>query len=327
MSQLLEIRNLKKYFSTKQGLLHAVENVSFSVEKGTTLGVVGESGCGKSTLGRAIIGLSDVTEGQIFYKDEDITHVGRRERKQLRRQMQIIFQDPYASLNPRMSVSEIIAEPLKIYQLCESRQQLQTRVAELMDQVGLDQRFAWSYPHELDGGRRQRIGIARALALDPEFIVCDEPVSALDVSVQAQILNLLQDLQESLGLTYLFITHDLSVVKHISTDIMVMYLGCLVEKCSADELFERQYHPYTVGLLSAIPEPVIRREKTDRILLSGEITSPIEPADQCRFAPRCRFCTEQCLRAMPSLQELTPGHFVACHRAQELKDRMKAEVE
>ena len=291
------------------------------------LTIVGESGCGKSTLGRAIIGLNDVTDGQIIYKGQDITHVSHRERKHLRKEMQMVFQDPYASLNPRMSVSEIIAEPLKIYHLCKNRKKEESRVAELMDKVGLDQRFAWSYPHELDGGRRQRIGIARALALDPEFIVCDEPVSALDVSVQAQILNLLQDLQESMGLSYVFITHDLSVVKHISTDIMVMYLGCLVEKCSADELFERQYHPYTVGLLSAIPEPIIRRDRKNKILLSGEITSPINPSDQCRFAPRCHFCTEQCLNAMPPLQELTPGHFVACHHAEKLMNQMTAEVD
>ena len=327
MSQLLEVRNLKKYFSTKQGLLHAVEDVSFSVEKGTTLGVVGESGCGKSTLGRAVIGLNDATDGQIIYKGQDITRVGAKERKHLRKEMQMIFQDPYASLNPRMSVSEIIAEPLKIYKLCANRQEEEKRVAELMDKVGLDQRFAWSYPHELDGGRRQRIGIARVLALDPEFIVCDEPVSALDISVQAQILNLLQDLQESMGLTYIFITHDLSVVKHISTDIMVMYLGCLVEKCSADELFERQYHPYTTGLLSAIPEPVIRRDRKEKVILSGEITSPIDPDDQCRFAPRCRFCTERCLKSMPQLRELTPGHLVACHRAEELMEQTRSEKE
>ena len=319
MSALLEVKNLKKYFRTGQGYLHAVEDVSFCLDKGMTLGVVGESGCGKSTLGRVILGLLDATDGQVFYKGEEITNESKTRRKQLRQQMQIVFQDPFASLNPRMSVSEIIAEPLKIYKLCSGREELEDRVLELMNRVGLDLRFASSYPHELDGGRRQRIGIARALALEPEFVVCDEPVSALDVSVQAQILNLLQDLQEEMGLTFIFITHDLSVVKHISNDIMVMYLGCIAETCSADELFERQYHPYTKGLLSAIPEPVYRRQH-DRVLLTGEITSPIDPPDQCRFAPRCPYCTQVCLQAKPELQELTPQHFVACHRAKELLD-------
>lgn len=315
MAALLEVKHLKKYFKTPRGLLHAVDDVSFSLDQGKTLGVVGESGCGKSTLGRVVIKLLDSTEGKIIFEGEDITD--QRSSYSLHSRMQMIFQDPYASLDPRMSVSEIIAEPLQVHKLCKSREELDRRVGELMETVGLAERFANSYPHELDGGRRQRIGIARALALDPKFIVCDEPVSALDVSIQAQILNLMQDLQEERGFTYMFITHDLSVVKHISNEILVMYLGQAVEKCGADELFERPLHPYTKALLAAIPEPVVKKERK-RELLKGEIVSPIDPKPGCRFAARCPYATERCHTVSPVLEEVEPGHFVSCHRVKEV---------
>lgn len=315
MSALLEVSHLKKYFKTPRGMLHAVDDVSFSLDAGKTLGVVGESGCGKSTLGRVVIKLLDSTDGKIIFEGEEIHNL--KSKDSLHSRMQMIFQDPYASLDPRMSVSEIIAEPLRVHRLCKSRDELNQRVRELMDTVGLAERFAFSYPHELDGGRRQRIGIARALALNPKFIVCDEPVSALDVSIQAQILNLMQDLQEERGYTYMFITHDLSVVKHISNDILVMYLGQAVEKCGSDELFERPLHPYTKALLAAIPEPVVRKNRT-RELLKGEIVSPIDPKPGCRFATRCPYATERCHTENPTLEETEPGHFVSCHRVKEV---------
>ena len=311
--ELLRVEHLKKYFKTPGGMLHAVDNVSFTIGRGKTLGVVGESGCGKSTLGRTLLGLADATSGEIWFDGEDITKFRGKKRKELRKRMQIIFQDPFSSLDPRKCVLELIAEPLKVYKLFHSQKELETRIYELMDTVGLARRLAYAYPHELDGGRRQRIGIARAISLNPTFIVCDEPVSALDVSIQAQILNLLQDLQEEFGLTYLFITHDLSVVKHISDEIMVMYVGCVVEKCSAKELFERPLHPYTKGLLSAIPIPSVR-EKKPRILMKGEITSPVNPEEGCRFARRCPLATERCRQVTPQLTEVSQGHFVACHQ-------------
>ncbi len=319
MSTLLEVNHLKKYFKTPAGTLHAVDDVNLTIDRGQTLGVVGESGCGKSTLGRTVLGLLDATSGEVLFEGKDITNVGRREHKELRREMQIIFQDPFSSLDPRKSVADTIAEPLKIFKVYSDKEQLRARVHELMDIVGLANRFAISYPHELDGGRRQRIGVARALALNPKFIVCDEPVSALDVSIQAQILNLLQDLQEEHGLTYIFITHDLSVVKHISNDILVMYVGSMVEKCPADDLFERQLHPYTKGLLSAIPIPNIDIVK-QRVILQGEISSPIDPKPGCRFARRCPHATEQCRTVTPEWEEVLPNHFVACHRVRELND-------
>ena len=312
MAELLRVENLKKYFRTPGGMLHAVDGVNFSIEAGKTLGVVGESGCGKSTLGRTVLGLQAATEGRIFFEGEDITGAGKRQLRQLHRQMQLIFQDPFSSLNPRLCVSDLIAEPLKVYHLCHGKRELQDRVFQLMDTVGLAKRLAFSYPHELDGGRRQRIGIARALALEPKFIVCDEPVSALDVSIQAQVLNLLQDLQEEHDLTYMFITHDLSVVRHISDEIMVMYLGTVVERCDAKELFLRPLHPYTKGLLSAIPNVDIDAPRK-RIIMQGELSSPIEPAPGCRFANRCPYATEKCTAVTPELQEVEPGHFVACH--------------
>ena len=310
---ILEVKNLKKYFNTPKGELHAVDDISFTLEKGKTLGVVGESGCGKSTLGRTILHLLDSTGGQIIFEGEDVTKVDKKKLRQLREKMQIIFQDPFASLNPRMSVRQIIMEPL-ILKGGMSREQMEQKTAELMETVGLAERLADSYPHELDGGRRQRIGIARALALDPSFILCDEPVSALDVSIQAQVLNLMLDLQEQRGLTYIFVTHDLSVVKHISDEIMVMYLGQMVEKAPADELFEHTLHPYTKALLSAIPVPDIHHKK-ERILLKGEITSPINPKPGCRFAARCIYATEACHQPQ-QIREVSPGHFVSCHCAE-----------
>lgn len=317
MGTILEVKNLKKYFPTPRGMLHAVDDVSFRLEEGRTLGVVGESGCGKSTLGRVILHLLEMTEGTILYNGEDISRPSKQELKQLRRQMQIIFQDPYSSINPRMRVADIIGEPMRIYKTCAGREEYDRRVAELMDTVGLAKRVADVYPHELDGGRRQRIGIARALSLDPRFIVCDEPVSALDVSIQAQILNLMQDLQEERGLTYIFITHNLSVVKHISDDICVMYLGKLVEKCSSRELFQNNLHPYTKALLSAIPRPKIGGTP-DRIILKGELTSPIEPKAGCRFAPRCLYAKPECFQTTPELEEVRKDHFVACHLVKEV---------
>ena len=314
---MLEVRHLKKYFKTPRGPLHAVEDVSFDLDDGKTLGVVGESGCGKSTLGRVILGLTTATEGEVKFQGQETTHLKASQRKVLRKKMQIIFQDPFSSLDPRMCVRDLIAEPLVIFGMYRTKNEIYDRVAELMDTVGLAERFDLSYPHELDGGRRQRIGIARALAVNPEFIVCDEPVSALDVSIQAQILNLLQELQKSRGLSYLFITHNLSVVKHISDDILVMYLGCLVEKCPAKELFKYPLHPYTKGLLSAIPIPSIHHKK-ERILLSGELSSPVNPKPGCRFAARCPYAKEACRQTMPPLVEVMDGHLVACHFAKEI---------
>lgn len=313
MSELLRVENLKKYFKTPKGQLHAVDDVSFSVDRGETLGVVGESGCGKSTLGRCIIHLLEPTDGRIFFEGEDITDISGDKLKESRKDMQMIFQDPFSSINPRMTVKSIIVEPMIIHNMHNGDKIKQEKaVLEIMETVGLAKRLSDSYPHELDGGRRQRIGIARALSLEPKFIVCDEPVSALDVSIQAQILNLMQDLQDQRGLTYIFITHDLSVVKHISDNICVMYLGMLVEKASSDKLFEKQLHPYTQALLSAIPIAKVSA-KRNRILLKGEIVSPITPAPGCRFAPRCLYTRAECLSSTPELKELEPGHFVACH--------------
>ena len=317
MDELLQVNQLKKYFKTPGGMLHAVDGVSLTIDRGKTLGVVGESGCGKSTLGRTILGLLPATSGQILFDGEDVTHAKGKRRKALQRKMQIIFQDPYSSLNPRYCIFELISEPLRTYHLCANTQALQKRVFELMDEVSLARRYAYAYPHELDGGRRQRVGIACALALEPELIVCDEPVSALDVSIQAQVLNLLQDLQEEKGLTYIFVTHDLSVVKHISDDIMVMYVGCTVEKCAAEELFQAPLHPYTKGLLSAIPVPNIHRERK-RIVMQGELTTPIDPAPGCRFANRCPYAKERCQNEMPCYEEVLSAHFVACHYVREV---------
>ena len=311
--ELLRIKHLKKYFPTPNGLLYAVEDVNFSISKGETLGVVGESGCGKSTLGRCILRLIEPTDGEVIYQGENIVGCSKEKMKELRKELQIIFQDPYESLNPRMTVSQAIQAPLiiqKIYKASD-RVGLEKKTHEMMDLVGLARRVANSYPHELDGGRRQRIGIARALALNPKFIVCDEPVSALDVSIQAQVLNLMQDLQQQLGLTYMFITHDLSVVKHLSSSIVVMYLGQMVEQGTPEQLFNDPRHPYTKALLSAIPIPDPEK-KMERIQLNGELTSPINVGAGCRFAKRCLYAKPECSTQNPQLTEVEPGHFVSC---------------
>ncbi len=310
---IIQVKRLKKYFRTKRGMLHAVDDVSFSIGQGSTLGVVGESGCGKSTLGRTILRLHEPTDGDVLFEGTSILGYRARKMKALRTQMQIIFQDPYASLNPRMTISQSISAPLLIQGIYKPSQTeaIQKKVFEMMDLVGLARRLVNAYPHELDGGRRQRIGIARALALNPKFIVCDEPVSALDVSIRAQVLNLMQDLQEQLGLTYLFITHDLSVVKHLSNQIMVMYLGQLVEQATPAQLFSNPGHPYTQALLSAIPIPD-PESRMQRVVLQGELTSPVNPAPGCRFAKRCIYARPECGEASPSLREIEPGHTVAC---------------
>jgi len=315
MPALVEARHLRKYFETPRGLLHAVDDVSFSIERGKTMGLVGESGCGKSTLGRVVIHLLDSTGGSVYFEGEDVTHVDGRKLRKLREDMKIIFQDPYSSLNPRMTVEQTIMEPLII---CGrfTRKERQEEADRLMAMVGIDQRLRLCYPHELDGGRRQRVGIARALALNPKFIVCDEPVSALDVSIQAQILNLLQDLQDELGLTYMFITHDLSVARHISDEICVMYLGQFVEKSPAKELFKHPLHPYTQALISAVPSIDIH-QKRERVILEGEITSPINPRPGCRFARRCKYECKPCHQPQ-QLEEILPNHFVACCRVREI---------
>ena len=310
-SPLLEVKNLTTYFKTPKGMLHAVEDVSFTIDRGRTLGVVGESGCGKSTTGRAILRIVEPTEGEILFDGEDIRSLGKDQMRRMRTRMQIIFQDPFSSLNPRKTVSETIAEPLKLNGIITDKGKRMERVAEIMEIVGLAERLYNAYPHELDGGRRQRIGIARALALNPQFIVCDEPVSALDVSIQAQILNLMDELQEKMGLTYMFITHDLSVVHYFADDIAVMYLGRLIEKAPAKELFRNPVHPYTQALLSAIPVPSIHNQRK-RILLKGEITSPVDPKPGCRFASRCPYASSRCHSEEPQLKEIAPGHFNAC---------------
>lgn len=311
---LISVKDLKKYFSVPNGLLHAVDGVSFDIRKGETLGVVGESGCGKTTLGRTMLRLIEPTSGQLLFNGKDLLSMQGKQMVEMRKKMQIIFQDPYSSLNPRMSIQQTLVEPLYIHKIVDKRDTAACikKVRELMDMVGLASRFINAYPHELDGGRRQRIGIARALALDPEFIVCDEPVSALDVSIQAQILNLMQDLQRDMDLTYVFITHDLSVVRHISTDIAVMYLGMMVEKCPSKQVFINPLHPYTKALLSAIPIPDID-VKMKRLPMKGELTSPINPGNGCRFAKRCPYATERCFTATPALKEVEAGHLVACH--------------
>lgn len=317
MSTVIEVKNLFKYFPTPGGLLHAVDDVSFTIEEGKTLGVVGESGCGKSTLGRTIVHLLESTNGQIFLEGKDITHVKGKELAAAREEMQIMFQDPYSSLDPRKTIEQTIMEPLKVSKKYKKAEMYQ-KAQELMELVGIDQRLSKAYPHELDGGRRQRVGFARALALDPKFIVCDEPVSALDVSIQAQVLNLLRKLQKEKGLTYMFITHDMSVVRHISDDILVMYLGQMVEKSPSKELFKNPLHPYTKALLSAIPSVDIHNPNK-REILQGELTSPINPAPGCRFAARCKYATEACKQPQ-KLEEVMPNHFVSCCRVRELNN-------
>lgn len=309
----LEIRNLKKYFEVRKGTLKAVDDVSFGIPRGKTLGLVGESGCGKSTLGRVVIGLIPATGGEILYQGEDTLKYGSAQKAEFRKKVQIVFQDPFSSLNPRMSVSQLIAEPMVINGLPGGRGSIDRRVKEMMDTVGLSERLCTSYPHELDGGRRQRIGIARALALDPEFIVLDEPVSALDVCIQAQILNLLGDLRKERGFTYLFISHDLSVVRYVSDRVAVMYLGKIVEMTDNITLFKNPMHPYTQALLSAVPVARVRSGPPRRIILEGDVPSPISPPSGCRFAGRC-FCRQEiCTEMEPPLEPKEDGHLVACH--------------
>ena len=315
MTPVIEVEHLKKYFTTPRGLLHAVDDVTFSIEKGKTLGVVGESGCGKSTLGRTIIHLHESTDGIVRLNGNQVNHLKGKELMRAREQMQIIFQDPYSSIDPRKTAEQTIREPLQVSRRY-SKAEITERTDALMELVGIDERLRRAYPHELDGGRRQRVGIARALALNPEFVVCDEPVSALDVSIQAQVLNLLKKLQQDKGLTYMFVTHDMSVVRHISDDICVMYLGQMVEKCPSKELFKNPLHPYTRALLSAIPSVDIHHP-TKRMILKGELTSPINPKPGCRFAARCPYATEAC-RQPQVQQEVSPNHFVTCCRVNEL---------
>lgn len=315
-SPLIEVKHLKKYFDSPRGKVYAVDDVTFSINEGETMGVVGESGCGKSTLGRTLIHLQNSTDGQILFQGKDVTRVDAKELRALREEMQIIFQDPYSSLNPRMTVKQTIQEPLLLSGRWKGKTELEEETERLMDLVGIEERLRNAYPHELDGGRRQRVGIGRALALDPKFVVCDEPVSALDVSIQAQILNLLMDLQDKYHLTYMFITHDLSVVRHISDNICVMYLGQLVETSPSKELFHVQLHPYSKALLSAIPSIDIHHQN-ERIILKGEITSPVNPKPGCRFASRCPYACEKC-KEPQHLEELLPNHFVSCCRAKEI---------
>ena len=310
---ILDVRHLKKYFKTSRGMLHAVDDISFSIERGKTLGLVGESGCGKSTTGRAILRLIEPTSGEVFFEGKDVVKLGGEEMRKMRKDMQIIFQDPFSSLDPKKTVSQAISEPIRINRILKNKRDIEDRVMELMETVGLAERLVNTYPHELDGGRRQRIGIARALAMEPKLIICDEPVSALDVSIQAQILNLMDDLQDRLDLTYIFITHDLAVVNHFADEIAVMYLGSIVEKAPSEELFENPIHPYTRALLSAIPIPDLD-QKRERISLKGEITSPVNLPNECRFANRCYECVDGTCRAgIPPLIEVSPNHFVACY--------------
>lgn len=318
-STLVEVKRLKKYFETPRGILHAVDDINMSFEEGKTMGIVGESGCGKSTLARTIIHLQDPTDGQILYKGEDITYPGRRQLKTLRQDMQIIFQDPYSTINPRYTVEETLKEPLILSGHYEHAD-LDHQIRKLMDMIGLSGRLRMAYPHELSGGRRQRVGIGRAIAMNPKFIACDEPVASLDVSIQAQIINLLQDLQKDYGLTYMFVTHDMSVVKHISHNISVMYLGQLVETCTTKELFAMPLHPYTKALLSAIPTIDIDHPRK-RIQMKGELMSPINPDPGCRFAPRCPYAKEECLKPQ-RLLEIQAGHFVSCNRVKELNHQI-----
>lgn len=308
---LIQVKDLKKYFKTSKGLLKAVDGVSFNIEEGKTLGIVGESGCGKSTIGRSILRLIEPTAGEVNFDGYDLLKLDDKELRKIRKDIQIIFQDPFSSLDPRKTINQIISEPIRIHKLIKNNNDIEKRVLELTEIVGLAERLINTYPHELDGGCRQRVGIARALSVNPKFVVCDEPVSALDVSIQAQILNLLKELQEKLELTYLFITHDLSVVNHFSDNIAVMYLGKIVEMAPAEELFSNPRHPYTIALLSAIPYPELGRRRK-RIILKGEVTSPINMPEECRFAKRCIYAKEICKSRIPDLIEIKPKHFVAC---------------
>jgi len=317
---LISVKNLKKHFEVGKGaMLKAVDGISFDIYPGETFGLVGESGCGKSTAGRTIIRLYDHTDGEVIFNGKNIYELSRHDMNEVRRNFQMIFQDPYASLNPRMTVENIVSEPLEIHHIYKNHKERRNRVIELLELVGLNDEHAMRFPHEFSGGQRQRIGIARALALNPKFIVCDEPISALDVSIQAQVVNLLKELQDQLGLTYMFIAHDLSMVRYISDRVGVMYLGHMMELASSNELYQNPVHPYTRALLSAIPipNPEIQRNR-NRIILEGDVPSPINPKEGCRFADRCQYAIEQCRKETPSFEEHQPGHFVACHRAGEI---------
>ena len=311
---LLHVENLKKYFPTneKDKFVKAVDNISFDIYKGETLGLVGESGCGKSTTGRLVLNLITPTEGVVEFKGQDLTKLSRRQMRSMRRQMQIIFQDPYASLDPRKTVMQILAEPFQIHNPEMSREEIQQKVVDLVKCVGLRPEHVYRYPHEFSGGQRQRVGIARAIALNPEFVVCDEPVSALDVSIQAQVINLMQDIKKEFNLTYMFISHDLRIIKHFCDRVMVMYLGNVVEIGTKEAVYEKRRHPYTQALLSAIPN-VKSKEPQERILLTGDIPSPVNPPSGCPFHPRCRYCTERCKTEKPQLRTMADGTQVACH--------------
>ena len=319
---LIEVKDLKKYFQVgRNQTLKAVDGVNFKIYKGETLGIVGESGCGKTTCGKTVMGLYKATGGEVLFDGVDINKLNKNEKKEFTKRAQIIFQDPYSSLNPRMTVGDIIGEGIDIHKLYTGKER-QEKIYELLELVGLNREHALRFPHEFSGGQRQRIGIARALAIEPEFIVCDEPISALDVSIQAQVINMLIRLQKEMGLTYLFVAHDLSMVKHISDRVAVMYLGQIVEKRPAKELFTKQYHPYTQALLSAIPVPSLHNRR-EKIVIKGELSSPINPENRCRFAGRCAYCTEGCkTKPAPKLVEVSPNHFVACHRSAELVDKL-----
>ena len=313
---VLQVEGLTKHFPAgSHKLVHAVDDVSFSILRGKTLGLVGESGCGKSSCARTIIRIYEPTAGKIWLDGEDISSLSQKQLLPYRRKMQMIFQDPYASLNARMTVHDIVAEPLRAHKICSSRQEESERVQKMLERVGLNQEHVNRYAHEFSGGQRQRVGIARALILKPELVICDEPISALDVSIQAQVVNMLRRFQEELGLTYLFIAHDLSMVRYVSDDVGVMYLGQLVEKCDADEIYKHPLHPYTVGLLASIPVPNPRMaQKKENSGLEGDLPSPINPPSGCRFHTRCPYATQRCSEEVPALTEISPGHFVACHQ-------------
>jgi oligopeptide transport system ATP-binding protein len=317
MTALLEVRNLVKHFQVGRGLVRAVDGVSFFIEKGETLGLVGESGCGKTTTGRCILQLERATSGSIKFEGQELTTLDQRDLRAVRRKVQVIFQDPYSSLNPRMTVGQIIAEPLAVHRIVDGAAARATRVKDLLSRVGLLPQHARRYPHEMSGGQRQRVGIARALAMEPSLIVCDEPVSALDVSIQAQIINLLEDLQSEFGLTYLFIAHDLAVVRHISDRVAVMYLGRIAEMADRKTIYDNPKHPYTKALLSAVPIPDPELEmKRERIVLGGEVPSPLNPPAGCVFHPRCPIAIDRCTHEIPPLRDLSPGHAAACHLAE-----------